>query len=109
MFNQVSKTQVVNLRKEGYDIYIGRPRHGNPWGFGNPFVVGIDGQRGKCVDLFREWLLTGENFGCFGATEDRRQWILNNLEELRGKKLGCFCSPNKCHGDVLVEILNKSV
>ena len=26
------------------------------------------------------------------------------LKELEGKELGCWCSPNKCHGDVLVKL-----
>ena len=26
--------------------------------------------------------------------------------ELRGKVLGCWCSPKACHGDVLAEIAN---
>ena len=28
-----------------------------------------------------------------------------NLEELRGKNLGCWCHPDSCHGDVLLELL----
>jgi len=30
-----------------------------------------------------------------------------DLDLLRGKTLGCWCKPNKCHGDVLVRILNE--
>jgi len=26
--------------------------------------------------------------------------------ELRGKDLVCFCAPNACHGDVLIEVAN---
>jgi hypothetical protein len=41
-----------------------------------------------------------------------RQWILdkpeliNSLHELRGKRLGCYCHPKPCHGDVLIELIN---
>ncbi|MGD9564460.1 MAG: DUF4326 domain-containing protein [Pyrinomonadaceae bacterium] len=28
------------------------------------------------------------------------------MEELRGKVLGCWCSPKVCHGDVLARLLN---
>ena len=28
-----------------------------------------------------------------------------NLEELRGKNLGCWCHPDSCHGDVLLKLL----
>jgi hypothetical protein len=33
--------------------------------------------------------------------------MLNNLIKMRGKTLGCWCKPEKCHGDILVEILDK--
>jgi len=29
------------------------------------------------------------------------------LKELKGKRLGCFCKPQACHGDVFVEYLEK--
>lgn len=83
---------VANIKnKEKYDVYIGRP---SKWG--NPFVVGRDGKRGECVDLYRDWILNG-----------RGKYLLNDLHELRGKVLGCYCKPNKCHGDVLAELANK--
>jgi len=28
-----------------------------------------------------------------------------DLEKLRGKRLGCWCAPQACHGDVLLELL----
>ena len=44
--------------------------------------------------------------------ESYRDWVvkqpqlLKDLHELRGKTLGCFCKPKRCHGDVLVELVN---
>lgn len=37
----------------------------------------------------------------------RSSLLMNEIEELRGKRLGCWCSPKPCHGDVLVKILNE--
>lgn len=34
----------------------------------------------------------------------RRQWILDNTHTLQNKRLGCFCKPKACHGDVLTSI-----
>ncbi|MHB8407806.1 MAG: DUF4326 domain-containing protein [Acidiferrobacterales bacterium] len=31
---------------------------------------------------------------------------MSALGELRGKVLGCWCSPQACHGDVLEELAN---
>ena len=30
------------------------------------------------------------------------------VEELDGKVLGCWCHPNKCHGDILIKLLNEA-
>jgi hypothetical protein len=30
----------------------------------------------------------------------------SRVHELTGKRLGCFCAPAPCHGDVLIEFLN---
>ena len=81
--------KVVNLRKEKYDAYVGR---GSKWG--NKFVIGRDGNREEVIRKYREWILKNND-------------LLNSLEELKGKVLGCFCKPLACHGDVLVELVNK--
>ena len=34
--------------------------------------------------------------------------LINEIDELKGKVLGCWCLPcNKCHIDVLIKILNR--
>ena len=81
-------TCVVNKYRDSYDVYIGR---GSKWG--NPFKIGIDGTREDVIEQYRDWIQTQPH-------------LLNSLEELRGKILGCFCSPQACHGDILVELLN---
>lgn len=79
-------TTVVHCKKEPYDVYIGR---GSIWG--NPFKIGPDGSRSNVIELFRIWFLTSEH-----ATELR-----SKVKELRGKRLGCWCKPQACHGDIL--------
>lgn len=100
-------TTVVNIRTSTHTLYIGRPKTGKPWGFGNPFIVGRDGTHDDCVDKFSRWLGTGNNNGNPDATNERRQWILYHIPDLEGHQLGCFCKPNACHGDTLVAILNE--
>jgi len=80
-------TKVVNLKEEKYDVYIGR---GSKWG--NPFRIGRDGNREQVIRKYKEWILTMPD-------------LLNHLHELKGKRLGCFCSPAPCHGDVLVKLV----
>ena len=31
--------------------------------------------------------------------------LYNQLEELECKTMGCWCHPNKCHGDILLKLL----
>jgi len=69
-------------------VYIGRP---SKWG--NPFVIGKDGDRASVILKYENYLLNSPE-------------LLKQLDELRGKDLVCFCAPNACHGDVLIKILN---
>ncbi len=83
--------KVVHCKKDNYDIYIGRP---GPWG--NPFLIGKDGNRDEVVEKYAEWVLTQPE-------------LLAKIEsELSGKVLGCWCAPELCHGDILVELTNES-
>lgn len=87
---------VVHCKKAPYDVYIGRP---SKWG--NPFKIGVDAagavwSREGVIDLYRAWLYANEP-----------QLIEDAKRELRGKVLGCWCSPQACHGDVLAEIANE--
>jgi hypothetical protein len=83
-------SQVVHCKKAPFDVYIGRP---SKWG--NPFEIGKDGTRQEVIAKFRKWIQTQPH-------------LLDSLPEIRGKTLGCWCSPQACHGDVLVELANKN-
>ncbi len=90
-------TTVVNLRKNKYDIYIGRAGRGHDGYFGNPFSSYKDGGREKAIALFRDYFYNRLKIDPVFAEE---------INKLKGKILGCFCSPKKCHGDIIVEYLN---
>lgn len=74
-------------KREGADVYIGRP---GPWG--NPFEIGIHGDRAAVIARYRAWL----------AAQPHLQRLARR--ELHGKTLGCWCAPEACHGDVLAEV-----
>ena len=87
---EANKTTVVHCKKSKHDVFIGRP---TKWG--NPFVIGHDGMtRSDVIEKYEEYLL--------GNRE-----LMNDLHELKGKVIGCFCSPEACHGDVLAKYANK--
>lgn len=96
-------TTVVRVRRQGgevvqwCDVYIGRACYRGGWELPqskwcNPFTVKKYGER--CLELYREHLYTSG--------------LINDIEELRGKVLGCWCKPGPCHGDILVEELEKT-
>jgi hypothetical protein len=75
-------------------IYIGR---GSIWG--NPFVIGRDGDRNQVCDKYEAYLTKHIRNGTFTAEE---------LDELHGKDLVCFCAPARCHGDTLEKYAAKA-
>lgn len=79
------QTRVVHCKKEPYDVYIGRP---SEWG--NPYSEKQYG-RNKCIQMYLVYLL-------------RHPKVLKEVKTLRGKVLGCWCRPKKCHGDILAMI-----
>ena len=80
---------VVHCKREKYDVYIGRP---SKWG--NPFAIGVHGNRTEVIRRYREWIKTQPH-------------LIAALPELKGKTLGCWCAPQACHGDILHELANK--
>lgn len=89
-------------------IYVGRPsRWGNPFRPCEPFsadeVRAPALTQADCVELFRQsWnrMLNG--------SERHRATALDNLAELRGRNLACWCALDApCHADVLLELANR--
>ena len=70
-------------------VYIGR---GSPWG--NPFVIGKDGDRDTVCDKYAAMVESDPAF---------KSRVIANL---KGKDLVCFCKPQRCHGDYLIEVAN---
>lgn len=94
MDKQQGKPRVVHVNKAPYDVYIGRmSKFGDPK-FGNPFMIPRDGTREEVIAKFKAWVVTQPH-------------LMAALPELRGKTLGCHCSPLPCHGDVLWEMANR--
>jgi len=83
--------RVLNKRNDAISkeaVFVGRP---SKWG--NPFMIGRDGNRDTVIAKYREWLHHNEE-------------LLSSLNELKGRDLYCFCSPLPCHADVLLEMAN---
>ncbi len=86
------------MKNDPYDIYIGR---GSKWGC--PYTIIKDRptlateiveSKEEALSKYKEYVLNSPE-------------LMDSLDELEGKTLGCFCKPEKCHGDVLLELLSK--
>lgn len=80
---------IVHCKKSQFDVYIGR---GSKWG--NPYKIGEDGTREQVIEKYSRWILTQPE-------------LMESLPEIKGKTLGCYCTPLACHGEVLVQLANK--
>jgi len=111
----MAKTQVVNIRRhEAFDIYIGRASScpagfsglGSDGRFGNPILPGV--QCGVCRKVHQGPLDTLE---CFKSYLMGRlvvdEAFRYDVQSMKGKRLGCFCSPAPCHGDSYVSWLEE--
>lgn len=87
----ISQEDYINLLNAGNTRYVGRP---GKWG--NLFSITKERTRRETVEQYRTWLLADE------------QRIKDAKEELSGKDLVCWCAPEACHADVLLEIANET-
>nr|WP_319536142.1 DUF4326 domain-containing protein [uncultured Vibrio sp.] len=98
---KVSITRVVNITRDPvfngkintdkYE-YIGR---GSPWG--NPYPIGVDGDDRD--EVLRKYRYDFDRDNFLNVTKE-------DMLQLMGKRLGCFCKPDDCHGDIIAEFLN---
>ncbi len=98
---KVSITRVINIKKESkyqnvkktHDYeYIGR---GSYWG--NPYSMFEGGDDREEVIRKYKYDFDFDKFPHINKDE---------VYKLVGKRLGCFCKPDSCHGDVLADFLN---
>lgn len=112
----VVNVKVAHIRSKGFhdlrewmadpkNAYIGRagivfidkkrfPEKSSP--FANPFKIGKDGTRDEVIAKYRDHIV---------SMLDRSPELVKELIALRGKNLGCWCAPEPCHGDVLIELI----
>jgi len=98
---KIDITRVINIKVDkdyatekstpGYE-YIGR---GSYWG--NPYSMFEEGESRD--EVIRKYKYDFE-FEKFPNKEK------SEVFKLTGKRLGCFCKPEACHGDVLADFLN---
>lgn len=86
---------VVNLKNAPYDVFIGRPsKWGNPFSHCEHTIAEFKvASRTEAIAKYKDWIVNQPE-------------LMNALHELKGKTLGCYCKPKKCHGDILSSLVN---
>jgi len=101
------RPQYSNLKEWNEDKnneYIGRggivfidgvryPENGSIWA--NPYKLEVS--REESLRKFREYIVK----------KIKDENLYEKLIGLDGKNLGCWCKPESCHGDVLVELIEE--
>ena len=84
MHQDTDRALLTWARKTNRFVRIDRSSH-----WGNPFEMGPDGDRDTVCDSYEIFF-------------PRKFSLHNRLDELKGKVLGCWCYPSRCHGMYLI-------
>lgn len=123
--SRVKETEVVNVSVKNIrpqysnlhqwildketNVYIGRARvifiDGVRYPFedtiwANPYKITETQSREQALKLYREYIK---------EKLKSNPVMVKELIKLKGKKLGCWCKPECCHGDILVELITKYI
>ncbi len=90
---RIQRKRVKGWRMPENTVFVGRP---TKWG--NPYPVEVYG-REEAVGKFAESI---------GNPDSPLRFSLNDIRELKGKNLSCWCRlDEKCHADVLLKLANE--
>lgn len=64
--------------------------------FANPFPINSEQDRDTVIEKYKNWIWKEIKEGSFS---------LEDILELKGKDLVCYCAPKKCHGDILEKVI----
>lgn len=113
---EVANVKVSHLRpkyqnlkewmKNPDNVYIGRagivfiegerfPKESSIWA--NPYKIGKDGDRNLVLAKYEIYIK---------ERLEKEPALLSELNKLKGKTLGCWCSPEPCHGNILTKLIN---
>jgi hypothetical protein len=90
---------VRNMARPADAVYIGRRTAEWPASkWGNPYRIGRNATREEregAIEQYQQHLI--------------ESGLINDVHELRGRDLLCWCAPDPCHGDLLLALANNGV
>lgn len=105
IYNLRDQPKHTRYALESDAVYVGRPNPrldstlpGADGYFGNPFIMGVHGNRKECIRLFeieaRERITVDAEYRA-------------RVRGLYGKRLYCWCAPSPCHAEVLEQLVGE--
>lgn len=70
------------------------PKKDSIWA--NPFKIDKNHNREKVLELYEAYIID----------KIENEKLYDQLSQLEGKNLGCWCYPEPCHGDILKKLIN---
>jgi hypothetical protein len=87
--NQTTDIATIKYAEE-HDLYVRADRYSD---WGNPFEIQKDGDRDTVCHNYEVYYLP------------HKPSLLSKIQLLKGKALGCWCSPLRCHCDSLLKLI----
>lgn len=104
----MSSPTVVRIRREGgkivepCDVYIGRKVQTGGWQLAwSKWAIPHQ--------LSKKHPTAAKVLPAYEAYVRSKPQLMADLHELGGKRLGCWCHPDPCHGDVLIKLYDEWV
>ena len=103
-------TNLQEWCKDDNNVYIGRmgivfingeryPRKASK--FANPYKIGKDyATREEVLLKYKTYIID---------KLEKDPMLRKELRSLKGKTLGCWCKPEACHGDILLELIKEII
>ena len=93
-----NKEEHVYIGKKGAIFINGVrfPLYDSIWA--NPYKISENQSREKVLELYSEYV---------EKNIELNNLLIPELLKLKGKKLGCWCKPECCHGDILIKLIKK--
>ena len=106
MPKRIQRKRTKGWRMPENAVYVGRPtKWGNPFNWQDIEECYSDQEKKQfALDDYQDWL---DNKFDDNYLPHKRINILNNIAQLEGKDLACWCPLDKpCHADVLLRLAN---
>jgi hypothetical protein len=105
---EVVNVRKSELRKAGYEDFVGWLRHPNHVYIGraNHYVEGVVASKWGNIFTAKHGT-TEQRLASYEEYVRSKPELMGSLDELEGRVLGCWCAPNPCHGFVLQKLLRE--